>query len=239
VALLTLANVEAGYGAVRALRGISIEVEKGSIVTLLGANGAGKSTTLKAISGMVRPSGGRIEYDGASISGKTPNQIVKMGVAQVPEGRRIFKDLTVTENLRMGSYIRKDKTGIESDLEMVFKLFPVLKDRWKQLGGSLSGGEQQMLAIGRGLMARPKLLLLDEPSLGLAPIVVSAIFDTIQQINTENGTTLLIVEQNANVAMKNSTFGYVMEVGKIAVKGNSNELRHKREVINSYLGIRS
>ena len=239
MALLTLANVEAGYGAVRALRGISIEVEKGSIVTLLGANGAGKSTTLKAISGMVRPSGGRIEYDGTSISGKTPNQIVKMGVAQVPEGRRIFKDLTVTENLRMGSYIRKDKAGIESDLEMVFKLFPVLKDRWKQLGGSLSGGEQQMLAIGRGLMARPKLLLLDEPSLGLAPIVVSAIFDTIQQINTENGTTLLIVEQNANVAMKNSTFGYVMEVGKIAVKGNSDELRNKREVINSYLGIRS
>ena len=239
MALLTLANVEAGYGAVRALRGVSIEVEKGSIVTLLGANGAGKSTTLKAISGMVRPSGGRIEYDGASISGKTPNQIVKMGVAQVPEGRRIFKDLTVTENLRMGSYIRKDKAGIESDLEMVFKLFPVLKDRWKQLGGSLSGGEQQMLAIGRGLMARPKLLLLDEPSLGLAPIVVSAIFETIQQINTENGTTLLIVEQNANVAMKNSTFGYVMEVGKIAVKGNSDELRYKREVINSYLGIRS
>ena len=239
MALLTLANVEAGYGAVSALRGISIEVEKGSIVTLLGANGAGKSTTLKAISGMVRPSGGRIEYDGASISGKTPNQIVKMGVAQVPEGRRIFKDLTVTENLRMGSYIRKDKAGIESDLEMVFKLFPVLKDRWKQLGGSLSGGEQQMLAIGRGLMARPQLLLLDEPTLGLAPIVVSAIFDTIQQINTENGTTLLIVEQNANVAMKNSTFGYVMEVGKIAVKGNSDELRNKREVINSYLGIRS
>ena len=239
MALLTLSNVEAGYGAIRALRGISIEVDKGSIVTLLGANGAGKSTTLKAISGMVKPSGGSIRYDGNSIAGKTPNQIVKMGVAQVPEGRRIFKDLTVTENLRMGSYIRKDKGGIESDLDMVFKLFPVLKDRWKQLGGSLSGGEQQMLAIGRGLMARPKLLLLDEPSLGLAPILVSEIFETIRRINTENGTTLLIVEQNANVAMKNSNFGYVLEVGRIAVKGETTELLNKREVINSYLGIRN
>jgi len=239
MALLTLSNVEAGYGAIRALRGISIEVDKGSIVTLLGANGAGKSTTLKAISGMVKPSAGSIRYDGNSIAGKTPNQIVKMGVAQVPEGRRIFKDLTVTENLRMGSYIRKDKGGIEADLDMVFKLFPVLKDRWKQLGGSLSGGEQQMLAIGRGLMARPKLLLLDEPSLGLAPILVSEIFETIRRINSENGTTLLIVEQNANVAMKNSNFGYVLEVGKIAVKGETTELLNKREVINSYLGIRN
>jgi branched-chain amino acid transport system ATP-binding protein len=239
MALLTLSNVEAGYGAIRALRGISIEVDKGSIVTLLGANGAGKSTTLKAISGMVKPSAGSIRYDGNSIAGKTPNQIVKMGVAQVPEGRRIFKDLTVTENLRMGSYIRKDKGGIEADLDMVFKLFPVLKDRWKQLGGSLSGGEQQMLAIGRGLMARPKLLLLDEPSLGLAPILVSEIFETIRRINSENGTTLLIVEQNANVAMKNSNFGYVLEVGRIAVKGETTELLNKREVINSYLGIRN
>ena len=239
MALLTLSNVEAGYGAIRALRGISIEVDKGSIVTLLGANGAGKSTTLKAISGMVKLSAGSIRYDGNSIAGKTPNQIVKMGVAQVPEGRRIFKDLTVTENLRMGSYIRKDKGGIEADLDMVFKLFPVLKDRWKQLGGSLSGGEQQMLAIGRGLMARPKLLLLDEPSLGLAPILVSEIFETIRRINSENGTTLLIVEQNANVAMKNSNFGYVLEVGKIAVKGETTELLNKREVINSYLGIRN
>ena len=239
MALLTLSNLEAGYGAIRALRGISIEVDKGSIVTLLGANGAGKSTTLKAISGMVKPSAGSIRYDGNSIAGKTPNQIVKMGVAQVPEGRRIFKDLTVTENLRMGSYIRKDKSGIEADLDMVFKLFPVLKDRWKQLGGSLSGGEQQMLAIGRGLMARPKLLLLDEPSLGLAPILVSEIFETIRRINSENGTTLLIVEQNANVAMKNSNFGYVLEVGRIAVKGETTELLNKREVINSYLGIRN
>jgi len=237
--LLRLANVEASYGAIRALRGISIVVDQGSIVTLLGANGAGKSSTLRVISGMLKTSAGSIEYDGQVINGKTPNQIVKMGVAQVPEGRRIFKDLTVTENLRMGSYIRKDKAGIESDLEMVFNLFPVLKDRWKQLGGSLSGGEQQMLAIGRGLMARPKLLLLDEPSLGLAPIVVSAIFEIIRQINEQNGTTLLIVEQNANVAMKTANFGYVMEVGKIAIEGGTDELRTKQEVINSYLGIRN
>tara|TARA_Y100001934_G_C12019323_1_gene616033 strand:- start:4 stop:723 length:720 start_codon:yes stop_codon:yes gene_type:complete len=237
--LLTLQSVEASYGAIRALRGVSIDVEQGSIVTLLGANGAGKSTTLKTISGMMKVSSGSINYEGQSISGRTPNQLVKMGIAQVPEGRRIFKDLSVTENLRMGSYIRRDKAGIESDLNMVFELFPVLKERWKQLGGSLSGGEQQMLAIGRGLMARPKLLLLDEPSLGLAPIIVSAIFETIQRINRENGTTLLIVEQNANIAMKNSNFGYVMEVGKIAIAGDSSELQNKREVINSYLGIRS
>ncbi|MBL10151.1 MAG: branched-chain amino acid ABC transporter ATP-binding protein [Acidiferrobacteraceae bacterium] len=237
--LLSLQAVEASYGAIRALRGVTIDVEQGSIVTLLGANGAGKSTTLKTISGMMKVSSGSISYEGQSISGRTPNQLVKMGIAQVPEGRRIFKDLSVTENLRMGSYIRKDKAGIESDLNMVFELFPVLKNRWKQLGGSLSGGEQQMLAIGRGLMARPKLLLLDEPSLGLAPIIVSAIFETIQRVNKENGTTLLIVEQNANIAMKNSSFGYVMEVGKIAIAGDSSELQNKREVINSYLGIRS
>ena len=237
--LLSLQAVEASYGAIRALRGVTIDVEQGSIVTLLGANGAGKSTTLKTISGMMKVSSGSISYEGQSISGRPPNQLVKMGIAQVPEGRRIFKDLSVTENLRMGSYIRKDKAGIESDLNMVFELFPVLKNRWKQLGGSLSGGEQQMLAIGRGLMARPKLLLLDEPSLGLAPIIVSAIFETIQRVNKENGTTLLIVEQNANIAMKNSSFGYVMEVGKIAIAGDSSELQNKREVINSYLGIRS
>ena len=237
--LLSLQAVEASYGAIRALRGVTIDVEQGSIVTLLGANGAGKSTTLKTISGMMKVSSGSISYEGQSISGRTPNQLVKMGIAQVPEGRRIFKDLSVTENLRMGSYIRKDKAGIESDLNMVFELYPVLKNRWKQLGGSLSGGEQQMLAIGRGLMARPKLLLLDEPSLGLAPIIVSAIFETIQRVNKENGTTLLIVEQNANIAMKNSSFGYVMEVGKIAIAGDSSELQNKREVINSYLGIRS
>ena len=237
-ALLRLDNLESNYGAVRALRGISMEVAKGSIVALLGANGAGKSTTLKAISGMVKPSAGRIEYDGEVIAGKTPNQIVKRGIALVPEGRRIFKDLSVNENLRMGSYIRKDKAGIQSDLELFFELFPALSERSKQLGGSLSGGEQQMLAIGRGLMARPNLLLLDEPSLGLAPVLVSNIFEALGKINRENGTTLLIVEQNANIAMKNSSFGYVLQVGRIAVQGSSDELREKQEVVNSYLGIK-
>ncbi len=238
MALLRLDNVETNYGAVRALRGISIEVQKGSIVALLGANGAGKSTTLKAISGMVKLSGGSIHYDGELMTGKTPNQVVKRGIAQVPEGRRIFKDLKVTENLRMGAYIRKDKAGIESDLEMVFDLFPTLKQRSSQLGSSLSGGEQQMLAIGRGLMAKPELLLLDEPSLGLAPLLVADIFMTIGRINRENGTTVLVVEQNANIAMKNSNFAYVLQVGKIAVQGTSEELQERKEVVNSYLGIK-
>jgi len=239
MSLLALNNVEANYGAIRALRDVSIGIDQGSIVTLLGANGAGKSSTLKAISGMIKLAGGTIEYDGQSLVGKTPNQIVKLGVAQVPEGRRIFKDLTVVENLRMGSYIRRDKSGIDQDIDMVFELFPALQDRGRQLGGSLSGGEQQMLAIGRGLMARPKLLLLDEPSLGLAPIIVSKIFETIRRINKENGTTLLIVEQNANVAMRNADFGYVLEVGKVAIEGATSELLAKREVINSYLGIKN
>jgi branched-chain amino acid transport system ATP-binding protein len=238
MALLSLNNVETNYGAVRALRGISIDVEKGSIVALLGANGAGKSTTLKAISGMVKLAAGSIHYNGELIAGKTPNQMVQRGVAQVPEGRRIFKDLKVSENLRMGAYIRKDKAGIETDLEMVFDLFPTLKDRTSQLGGSLSGGEQQMLAIGRGLMAKPELLLLDEPSLGLAPILVADIFSAIGKINRENGTTVLVVEQSANVAMKNSSYAYVLQVGKIALEGSSKELQGKNEVVNSYLGIK-
>jgi len=238
VALLRLDKVETNYGAVRALRGISIEVEKGSIVALLGANGAGKSTTLKAISGMVKLAAGSIHYDGELITGRTPNQMVKRGVAQVPEGRRIFKDLKVSENLRMGAYIRTDKAGIESDLEMVFDLFPTLKQRTNQLGGSLSGGEQQMLAIGRGLMAKPELLLLDEPSLGLAPILVADIFLAIEKINKENGTTVLVVEQSANIAMKNSSYTYVLQVGKIAAEGASKELQEKKEVVNSYLGIK-
>ena len=238
MALLRLDKVETNYGAVRALRGISIEVEKGSIVALLGANGAGKSTTLKAISGMVKLAAGSIHYDGELITGRTPNQMVKRGVAQVPEGRRIFKDLKVSENLRMGAYIRTDKAGIESDFEMVFDLFPTLKQRTNQLGGSLSGGEQQMLAIGRGLMAKPELLLLDEPSLGLAPILVADIFLAIKKINKENGTTVLVVEQSANIAMKNSSYTYVLQVGKIAVEGASKELREKKEVVNSYLGIK-
>jgi branched-chain amino acid transport system ATP-binding protein len=185
VALLELENVEASYGAVRAVRGISLAVEEGAIVALLGANGAGKSTTLKAICGAVRPNAGRILLDRKPISGLSPNQIVKQGVALVPEGRKIFKDLTVQENLAMGAYSRGDKAGIEADYRIVFELFPRLEERKRQLGGSLSGGEQQMLAIGRGLMARPRLLLLDEPSLGLAPIIISNIFEALRRINRE------------------------------------------------------
>ncbi len=234
--LLRLENVVASYGAVRALQGISIDVQSGAIVALLGANGAGKSTTLKTISGMVRPASGFVEYDGQRLEGKTPNQIVRLGIAQIPEGRKIFKDLTVSENLRMGAYTRKDKAGIEQDQELVFALFPILKERARQLGGSLSGGEQQMLAIGRGLMARPRLLLLDEPSLGLAPLLVADIFQALRRINKERGTTLLIVEQNAHVALKNANFGYVLQVGRVATEGTSEELQRNREVVESYMG---
>ena len=234
--LLKLSALEANYGAVRALQGISMDVEEGAVVALLGANGAGKSTTLKAISGMVQPSAGGIEFAGESLVGKTPNQIVSMGIAHVPEGRRIFKDLTISENLRMGAYSRSDKQGIAQDLDMVLELFPRLSERSRQLGGSLSGGEQQMLAIGRGIMARPKLLLLDEPSLGLAPLIIADIFATLRKINHEHGVTLLIVEQNANVALKNAGFGYVLQVGRVAVEGRSAELRENKEVIESYMG---
>ena len=234
--LLKLSALEANYGAVRALQGISMNVEEGAVVALLGANGAGKSTTLKAISGMVQPSAGGIEFAGESLVGKTPNQIVSMGIAHVPEGRKIFKDLTVSENLRMGAYSRSDKQGIAQDLDMVLELFPRLSERSRQLGGSLSGGEQQMLAIGRGIMARPKLLLLDEPSLGLAPLIIADIFATLRKINHEHGVTLLVVEQNANVALKNAGFGYVLQVGRVAVEGRSAELRENKEVIESYMG---
>ena len=236
MALLRLENVEASYGAIRALQGISLVIEEGSIVTLLGANGAGKSTTLKTISGTVHPSAGAIKFDSKPLAGLTPNQIVKLGIAQVPEGRKIFKDLTVAENLSVGGYSRKDVSGIASDLELVLDLFPVLKERSRQLGGTLSGGEQQMLAIGRGLMARPRLLLLDEPSLGLAPIIITEIFNTLRTINKEHGMTLMVVEQNANVALKNADYGYVLQVGRIAVEGTADELGKNKDVVNTYMG---
>ena len=234
--LLRLNDLEANYGVVRALQGVTINVPEGSIVALLGANGAGKSTTLKAISGMVHPTAGSIEFAGQSLIGKTPNQIVGIGVAHVPEGRKIFKDLTVFENLKMGAYSRGDKAGIERDTKMVLDLFPRLGERATQLGGSLSGGEQQMLAIGRGIMARPKLLMLDEPSLGLAPLIISDIFSTLRKINKEYGMTLLVVEQNANIALKNSSFGYVLQVGRVAVEGASKDLRNNKAVTESYIG---
>lgn len=237
MSLLKLTDVEASYGAIRALQGVSLEVAEGSMVALLGANGAGKSTTLRAISGMVPLSAGNMEFDGRSLAGMTPNQIVQTGIAHVPEGRKIFKDLTVFENLRMGAYSRSDKAGIAEDMDMVLELFPRLQERERQLGGSLSGGEQQMLAIGRGLMARPRLLLLDEPSLGLAPIIIADIFATLKNVNAARGMTMLIVEQNANVALKNADFGYVLQVGRVAISGPADELRSDRGVVESYMGV--
>ena len=234
--LLELNAVEAGYGAVRALQGVSLRVERGAMVALLGANGAGKSTTLKVISGMVRPTAGEATFDGRSLIGLSPNQIVRLGIAHVPEGRKIFKDLMVAENLRMGAYTRSDSAGIKQDLDMVLQMFPRLAERSRQLGGSLSGGEQQMLAIGRGLMARPSLLMLDEPSLGIAPNLVIDIFTALRRINQELGMTMLIVEQNAQVALKSTTSGYVMQVGRIAVHGTSDELRRNKDLLESYLG---
>ena len=239
MSLLRLQGIEVSYGAVRAVRGISLEVNRGAMVALLGANGAGKSTTLKAISGMVRLGAGRIEYDGDPITGRSPNGIVRRGIAHVPEGRRIFRDLSVGENLRMGAYARADRAAIEQDLEMVFELFPRLEERYKQLGGSLSGGEQQMLAIGRGLMARPKLLLLDEPSLGLAPLLVADIFVTLRRINREHGTSMLIVEQNAHVALNNTSYAYVLQVGKVACAGASDALARDEMIKESYMGARA
>ena len=235
-ALLELRTVEATYGAVRALQGVSLQVERGVMVALMGANGAGKSTTLKVISGMVKPVVGEVLFEGRSLADMSPNQIVRLGIAHVPEGRKIFKDLMVAENLRMGAYTRSDSAGIKQDMEMVLDLFPRLAERSRQLGGSLSGGEQQMLAIGRGLMAKPSLLMLDEPSLGIAPNLVIDIFAALRKINQERGMTMLIVEQNAQVVLKNTSFGYVMQVGRVAVKGASSELRSNSEVLRSYMG---
>lgn len=235
-ALLELRTVEATYGAVRALQGVSLKVERGAMVALMGANGAGKSTTLKVISGMVKPVVGEVMFEGRSLAGMSPNQIVRLGIAHVPEGRKIFKDLMVAENLRMGAYTRSDSAGIKQDMEMVLDLFPRLAERSRQLGGSLSGGEQQMLAIGRGLMAKPSLLMLDEPSLGIAPNLVIDIFAALRKINQERSMTMLIVEQNAQVVLKNTSFGYVMQVGRVAVQGTTSELRSNSEVLRSYMG---
>ncbi len=233
--LLELENVKTYYGNIRALKGISIEVDEGEIVCLIGGNGAGKSTTLMTISGVLTPVEGNIHYQGQSIVSVRPDDIVNMGICQVPEGRLIFPLLTVMENLDLGAYLRKDKEGVKEDLKRVFEYFPVLGDRRQQDGGTLSGGEQQMLAIGRALMARPKLLLLDEPSLGLAPIVVDSIFDIIRQIN-EEGTTILLVEQNAQLALQFSHRGYVLETGEITLADTSEALRTNEQVKKAYLG---
>jgi branched-chain amino acid transport system ATP-binding protein len=233
--LLQLDNVKTYYGNIRALKGISIEVDENEIVCLIGANGAGKSTALMTISGVLTPVDGDVIYQGQSIAGVRPDDIVKMGICQVPEGRMIFPILTVAENLDLGAYLRTDSKGIKEDLDRGFRLFPVLRERRKQAGGTLSGGEQQMLAIARALMGRPRLLLLDEPSLGLAPILVDSIFETIRQIN-EQGTTILLVEQNAQMALQFSDRGYVIETGEIVVSDVSEALLQNEEVRRAYLG---
>jgi branched-chain amino acid transport system ATP-binding protein len=233
--LLKLENIKTYYGNIRALKGISLEVDESEIVSLIGGNGAGKSTTLMTISGVLTPLEGDVLYKGQSIAAVRPDNIVQMGVCQVPEGRMIFPLLSVSENLDLGAYLRRDRDGIKKDFERVFNLFPILRERRKQAGGTLSGGEQQMLAIGRALMGQPKLLLLDEPSLGLAPILVDSIFETIGQIN-EQGMTILLVEQNAQLALQFSHRGYVIETGKIVLSDTSAELLENEQVKKAYLG---
>jgi len=235
VALLEVQNLHVYYGNIHALKGISFTVEEGEIVALLGSNGAGKSTTLRTISGLLRPREGQVLLEGRRLDGVPPHEIVEMGVAHVPEGRRIFGRLTVLENLLMGAFVRKDPKEIKDDLERVFTLFPRLKERMHQVAGTLSGGEQQMLAIGRGLMARPRVLLLDEPSMGLAPVLVEQIFETIQDINRQ-GTTVLLVEQNVYMALTVAHRGYVLETGAIAIAGTAGELRANKRVKEAYLG---
>lgn len=231
--MLLLRNVHTFYGPIEALKGIHVEVKQGEIVCLIGNNGAGKSTTLMTVSGILKPKSGDILFEERSIRGIAPHRIVELGISQVPEGRRIFPKLTIRENLEMGSFSARD--DFATSLEMVYALFPILKERSKQLGGTLSGGEQQMLAIGRALMSRPKLLLLDEPSLGLAPIIVSKIFKTIKEINRE-GVTVLLVEQNARAALKLSARGYVLENGRVSLEGKGEELMNNELVRKAYLG---
>ena len=233
--MLKIENLHVSYGGIKALRGMSLEVPDGKIVTLIGANGAGKSTTLRTISGLVKADSGSITYDGQELLGKPINKILEAGIAQSPEGRRVFANLSVLENLKVGAYLRKDKAGIEKDLQWVYSLFPRLEERSWQLAGTLSGGEQQMLAVGRALMSRPKLLMLDEPSLGLAPLVVQGIFDIIRTINKE-GVTVLLIEQNANMALKTAHMGYVMETGRITMSGSGRELLANEDVKKAYLG---
>ena len=233
--MLRVSDVSASYGPIQALRGVSLEVSEGQIVALLGANGAGKSSTLKVISGILRPSGGSVEFLGQPIHRRSPESIVSLGISHVPEGRELFAELTVEENLRLGAYTRRD-SAIKGDIQRIFTYFPLLAEREKQPAGSLSGGEQQMLAIGRGLMARPKLLLLDEPSLGLAPTLVQEIFQIIKTINREEGLTVLLVEQNATMALRVSQYGYVLETGRIALAAEAAELKENETVRRSYLG---
>ena len=233
--MLTIEGLNTFYGSIHALKGISLHINEGEIVTLIGNNGAGKTSTLKAISGLLRSTEGKITFKGQDITKERSDKIVGMGIIHVPEGRKIFSDLSVAENLMMGAYLRRDKEGINSDFERVYKLFPRLKEREKQPGGTLSGGEQQMLAIGRAIMSRPKVLMLDEPSMGLAPIVVEEIFNTIKELN-EQGITILVVEQNANLALSIADKAFVMETGEITLNGDAKVLLHDDRVRKAYLG---
>jgi branched-chain amino acid transport system ATP-binding protein len=235
--MLEIREIKTYYGNIQALKGVDLEISEGEIITLIGANGAGKTTTLMSISGVVPPRSGEIIFEGKPISGLAPNEIVALGICQVPEGRRIFPYLTVSENLDMGAFLRTDSQAVKTDIEYIFDLFPILAQRRNQAGGTLSGGEQQMLAVGRALMAKPRLLLLDEPSLGLAPLVVKQIFEIIKKINQENKTTIFLVEQNANQALKVAHRGYVMENGKITLSDTSQNLMANDEVKKAYLGI--
>lgn len=233
--MLNVEQIDVYYGHIQALKGVTLDVRHGEIVTLIGANGAGKSTLLKTISGLLKPNRGSIHYTGVSMNGKTAQDIVKAGISHVPEGRRVFANMSVLENLELGAFVRRDTIGIRHDLQKVFELFPRLHERRKQLSGTLSGGEQQMLAMGRALMARPKLLLLDEPSMGLAPLLVKTIFAIIEEIN-RNGTTVLLVEQNANLALSIATRVYVIETGSVVLSGTPEELASSEQVKTAYLG---
>ena len=233
--MLKINNLHVSYGGIRALRGIDLEVPDGKIVTLIGANGAGKSTLLRTISGLVKADSGSITYNGKELLGMPINKVLEEGIAHAPEGRRVFPDMTVLENLKIGAYLRKDKAEIEKDIQWVYSLFPRLEERSWQLAGTLSGGEQQMLAVGRALMSRPKVLMMDEPSLGLAPLVVQGIFDIIRTIN-EQGVTVLLIEQNANMALKIADIAYVLETGEITKKGSGAELLADESIKEAYLG---
>ena len=234
--LLRLSNVETSYGPIQAIRGVSLDVPEGSIVTVLGANGAGKTTVLKTISGVMDPDKGSVTFDGQQIQRRDPDKVARLGIAHVPEGREVFPYLSVRENLMMGAYARRDRDAIAGDLERIHDYFPVLAERSEQQAASLSGGEQQMLAIGRALMAKPKLLLLDEPSLGLSPILMQEIFAIIARVNVEEGTTMLLVEQNAHMALEIAEIGYVLEVGRIVMEDTCARLREQKDIQEFYLG---
>ncbi|WLP95783.1 ABC transporter ATP-binding protein [Psychrobacter sp. M13] len=234
--MLEVRNLESFYGPVMALRGVSLEVPKGKVVTILGANGAGKTTLMKTVSGVINPRKGAVWFQGERIDGNEPDRLVKKGLSHVPEGREVFPFLSVAENLAMGAYTRNDKSEIQRDIEMIYDYFPILKDRRDQAAGTMSGGQQQMLAIGRGLMSRPSLMLLDEPSLGLSPLLVQEIFTIIRRLNKEQGVTILLVEQNARVALAAADYGYVLETGRIVMAGSADKLLHSDDIKEFYLG---